>query len=605
MLSPNKNRLDYGEQLNPPIGYGFDAAIATTFSLDMDTLLAAPIALCFGDTLEGDIKGEKLAILEAFGRLEGRLRVFYQKGNIAIPANYNPLFTLLEPCLHAVTPAGGAFSSFHPKLWLLRFVKTDKPTKESPSVVYRLIVLSRNLTSDRSWDVAASFDGKIDKKNSKNDTTNKDWITFILDLMEEDQTPSFLPTEDFKRELKHIVWDVTEQFKETGNVELLVGGGEYGSPIRIDEKNNDKLMVVSPFLKKKALKWLATYAPKGDRYLFSRAEELNTLGAKALKDWECFSINEKIVDGEEYAKQGSASQNLHAKIIINQKYSRAHWHLGSANATKAALIDSGEGVRNTETMVKLTGLKSKVGPDVLIKQWVDETSGLFVKHEFMELTEDINESLKKQMRRVIFQLVNADWNLDVMQSQDDLKYDLDLSVSMDEPLACNVVVSVSQLAIPGDGQQLSELMSWKSVDIDKVSALIPVKIVIDGNENELESILIEVSLDHQVHDLRQQHILKALFSSPEKLLNYIQLMLQVNPGSGWGNSFVQGDSYLKEASFILSDSPILEQLLLATSRHPELLSRIQKMLVKLDDANVDIPEDFRQLWSVFEKEVVA
>ena len=65
MLAPESNRLDYGEQLNPPEGYELDAAIATSYSVDLNTLLAVPIALCFNDTLDGDLKGEKLALLEA------------------------------------------------------------------------------------------------------------------------------------------------------------------------------------------------------------------------------------------------------------------------------------------------------------------------------------------------------------------------------------------------------------------------------------------------------------------------------------------------------------------------------------------------------------
>ena len=149
MLAPEVNRLDYGEQLNPPPGFELDSAIATTYSLDLNALLAVPVALCFHNTLDGDIKGEKLALLEAIGQLKGKLKVFYQKGNITFPPQFNRLFTLLEPCLHPLVPEHGAFSSFHPKLWLLRFIESET-VKKKPKICYRLIVLSRNLTFDRS-----------------------------------------------------------------------------------------------------------------------------------------------------------------------------------------------------------------------------------------------------------------------------------------------------------------------------------------------------------------------------------------------------------------------------------------------------------------------
>ena len=80
MLEPKNDRLCYGEQLIPPDGFDFDAAIATTYSLDLNALLAVPIALCFRNTLDGDLKGEKLALLEAIGQVKGRLKVFYQIG---------------------------------------------------------------------------------------------------------------------------------------------------------------------------------------------------------------------------------------------------------------------------------------------------------------------------------------------------------------------------------------------------------------------------------------------------------------------------------------------------------------------------------------------
>ena len=110
MLKPEVDRLDYGQQLIPPEGYELNVAIASTYSLDLNALLAVPIALCFSDTLDGDLKGEKLALFEAIGQLKDKLRVFYQKGNIATPSTYNRLFTLLEPCLQPVIPEGGVFS---------------------------------------------------------------------------------------------------------------------------------------------------------------------------------------------------------------------------------------------------------------------------------------------------------------------------------------------------------------------------------------------------------------------------------------------------------------------------------------------------------------
>jgi len=147
MLDYKRNRLDYGEMLIPPQGYRLAKAMAATYSLDLNTLLSIPIALFYAQTLEGTVEGERIQLLEAIQRCPDVLRIYHQRGKIQVPRNQNRLYGLLEDCVVGVLPRG-ADSSFHPKVWILRFEADDAPVK------YRLIVLSRNLTYDRSWDIA-------------------------------------------------------------------------------------------------------------------------------------------------------------------------------------------------------------------------------------------------------------------------------------------------------------------------------------------------------------------------------------------------------------------------------------------------------------------
>ena len=606
MLSPEKDRLDYGEQLNPPEGYELDSAIATSYSLDLDALLAFPIALCFNDTLDGDIKGEKLALLEAIGQLKGKLRVFYQKGNIAYPPKYNRLFTLLEPYLHPIVPEGGEFSSFHPKLWLLRFVECGKSVKKA-KIRYRLIVLSRNLSFDRSWDVAMSLDGV--KGSKKSGSHDKEWIGFIKHLL--DQTEDFEPAKIFKRELGKLTWKTPDKFN---NVELMVGGGRYGRPINIEQYDNDMLMVVSPFIRStgggiNALDWLASFAPDGEKYLFSRAEELNAVGEDKLSGWQCFVINDAIVTGEERLElndtatdEVSQSQDLHAKIIINQQGNKACWHLGSANATTAALGDADNAQpRNTETMVKVVGSSKEIGPKVVMDQWLSEKVNLFVEHDFQEVEQDKTEALNNVMRKAVHQLISVEWQLTGKQETVENKYTLTISAKLDKPLPDSVSVNVEQLAIQGR-RALAERMIWEHADISNISALIPLHIKVEKNGECLEKILIiEASIELEGGDTRYQHILKSLVDNEEKFLNYVRLLLQVNPDKSQWLSFDGNGSHGRESSIIFSNDPIFEQLLIASSRHPESLQRIATLLERLKESGVEIPQDFNDLWAHFEK----
>ncbi len=613
MLSPESNRLDYGEQLNPPEDFELDAAIACSYSVDLNTLLAVPIALCFSDTLDGDLKGEKLALLEAIGQLKGRLKVFYQKGNIAFPSEYNRLFTLLEPCLHAIVPEGKAFSSFHPKLWLLRFVEMNKPSKKT-NVVYRLIVLSRNLSFDRSWDVAATFDGVINREKAKLNDLNTQWNKFIKVLLDKD--PEFEPGKVIKKEIDQIVWQSPDKFKD---LELLVGGGDNGRPLNIDQQDHDVLMVVSPFVRStgggiNGLEWLSSFVPNGEKYLLSRAEELNAVGEEKLNDWQCYAINEAVVNGEERLElydgdevQGQRSQNLHAKIIISQKGYKTNWHLGSANATTAALGDAdNDKPRNTEMMVKLSGDSREIGLSVLMEQWVGdkEGEGLFVKHEFQPL--EINESETQQalLRKSVHQLISAFWHLDCVQENEDNKYTLNLTVDMEEPINANLDVQVEQLAIPGS-RKLSTFMQWENIELSNISALIPVIVTLEHDGKQLiERLIIESTIVIQGGDIRHQTILKSLVDSTEKLLDYVRLLLQVYPDKNQWIAFDKNVSGNNESSIIFSDSPIFEQLLIAASRHPNLLKRISSLIERLKSSGIEIPKDFGALWEHFEKEVM-
>jgi hypothetical protein len=264
MLEPKQDRLCYGEELTPPDGFDFDSAIATTYSLDLNALLAVPIALCFKNTLDGDLKGEKLALLEVLGQIKGKVKVFYQKGNISFPTQFNRLYTFLEPCLQAIVPEGGAFSSFHPKLWLLRFVESVEG-KKMPEVRYRLIVLSRNLTFDRSWDVAVTLEGTLSKIKTKQANMSS-WLTFIRKLLALDK--SFKPAANMLKELENIEWALPQHFTD---YQLMIGGGALPRPLHFESQQYDELLVVSPFLKSagggvSALDWLASYAGDNKRF---------------------------------------------------------------------------------------------------------------------------------------------------------------------------------------------------------------------------------------------------------------------------------------------------------------------------------------------------
>lgn len=606
MLDPKNNRLSYGEQLTPPAGFDFDSAISTSYSLDLNALLAVPVALLFRDTFDGDIKGEKLALLEGIGQLKGKLKVFYQKGNIACPAEFNRLFTFLEPCLHPVIPEGGVYSSFHPKLWLLRFVKKDSKTNKE-EVRYRLVMLSRNLTFDRSWDVAVTLDGTV--LRAKQETSHiKTWLDFTKKILSEDK--SFLPGKVMMNELDYVDWELPKPFVD---FEVLLGEAKQARPLHFENSPYENILVVSPFLKSTGgdiggLDWLATQVDENaNRFLISRAEEFNAIGEDKLSGWKCFSMNENIVNGEERLETGIEGkgeniqqQNLHAKIIVVESKGMACWHLGSANATAAAIGDIKNKVpRNTEAMLKLVGSSEQVGIEKLLQTWMpDKGAKIFVEHEFVENEFKTSNTLTALLRKVLHQLIAAKWILKALP--DALgTYTLNLGFESTSSIDSEIELIVEQLAIPGK-KILSANMIWEKVELTRISAFIPVTVKIKNTDVE-QKLVIEADLNMEGGDNRQQQIMKEMVNTPGKVLDYIRLLLQVTPDKKlWLGFEMKGG--IGSGEFITSGTPILEQLLLASSRHPELLKRIASAITRLEQAEVEIPTEFSSLWKHFKSE---
>jgi len=152
MLNFKTDRLTYAELLVPPeAGFELTDAVGTTYSLDLFALLAIPVAMFYNRSLDGNYMQNRYDILEAIRKSKERVTVFCQRCKIHAPDSYSNLLAFVEDCIIEVMPEN-EFTSFHPKIWVLRFEKKRQ-------VRYRLAVLSRNLTFDRSWDISCFGDG--------------------------------------------------------------------------------------------------------------------------------------------------------------------------------------------------------------------------------------------------------------------------------------------------------------------------------------------------------------------------------------------------------------------------------------------------------------
>ena len=248
MLNPKNDRLDYGSILSPPQNYQLDFAIGATYSLDLDALVGASISLGLSAENDTELNKNPIFLLEALRSTGDNVALFCESGQIKLPNKTTPLYILLEDMVFQVTNNNNVghsrYASFHPKVWVLRYINDKK------EILYRFVVLSRNLTFDRSWDLSFSMDGRVtDSKTSKNDPLIK-FLEFL----------SVFSTDDVKTDrIKEIIDELENvEFKLDSDVFggfdfILNGvGDEYcvQNHQLFYSNSLENLLIMSPFLSK-------------------------------------------------------------------------------------------------------------------------------------------------------------------------------------------------------------------------------------------------------------------------------------------------------------------------------------------------------------------
>lgn len=346
MLSPDSRSL-VTAMLTPPLGMVLDSALATTYTLDPLTLLTMPLHLAWLASGEDkSLLSDGIRLYEALRRIGENLTVYADRGRIQAPAQAHPLYSLLEPMIVEVrAPGGGAF---HPKLWVLRFVRSGGES----GVCIRLGVLSRNLTSDRSWDLSLLLEGQ---PGGRRIAANREIGEFIASLPKLATGPVPAARVDaaaqLGEELRHVRWELPAGCDEVGFHILGRSRRAWVAP------PSKQLVVISPFVSKGALDALcaSTDMPVA---LVSRPQELAALGAETRAHFSrCLILDEaaESEDGEDSSCLDTLG--LHAKALVLRSGWDTRLFVGSVNATDAALRYG----NNIEVWAELVGKSSKFG----------------------------------------------------------------------------------------------------------------------------------------------------------------------------------------------------------------------------------------------------
>ncbi|HBH27481.1 MAG: phospholipase D family protein [Desulfofustis sp. PB-SRB1] len=599
MLNPN-SRILYTSALTPPPGMIFDEAVATTFSMDPALLLEAPVYLALM-AADGQTDPDPLSVLEAIRRYSKRITVYVQRGRIQVPqiAKPNPLFGFLEEMVVEVTAPGGGF--FHPKVWAIRFASPDHS-----NAMYRLVVLTRNMTTDQSWDLSLQLEGTIVGRKSKPNKPLAHFFKTLPDLATGTTEPGRSEqTLRFADELHRVQWELPDGFDELTFYLPGTKGYDWEPPMA------NRMAVISPFCSDEALRALTSKTKAADA-LISRPESLTALKKDTLELFtQCLHLDDaaETEDGEEDdAIEQPLATGLHAKVyLFETRYYSDYTHviMGSVNATNAALNAS----KNVEILVGLVGRKSRVGgidellgADGLGEYLVD--FGTSKEAEIDALRQAAEESVERARSRIAEVALSIECS---PESKDGLWA---LVLTGEIPSLDGIVSAIAwpitvtrDFAVDilnGDANGGIVLGEFSA---SSVTGLIAFELKTNHPDVSARFVLnIPVS---GVPEERNSAILQTVISNQEGFLRYLLLLLGgdrvsgLDPGSGSG--FAKWLARLADGE----DIPLLEELTRTYSRHPERLSEISGLVRDLSQGsqNAIIPEDFLNLWTVFESAV--
>ncbi|MGN9769071.1 hypothetical protein ACTMS2_28340 [Micromonospora sp. SD12] len=569
MLAPDSRALLL-DALRPPPGARLSRAVALTYTLDLESLLVAPLAFA-AHGLRGS--SDPIAVMEGVRHCADRIDVFCQAGQIAVPPTQSALLAFVEPMVHQVRqPKPGHL--FHPKVWALRF--HDETTGETS---LRLLVLSRNLTKDRSWDVCLRLDGVIGTQPKADNRPLFDLLRHAVRLAVAPLPPDRQAAiEALGEDLRRAEWDRPEGAREMFFHAL---GVPRAHPPNFEGTRH---LVISPFCTPGGLN---RCAPNGQLALVSRQEALDCLPPEVLAESGTFVVSALAgLPAEEAPSGQEVLHGLHAKVYVVEKGHQARVLLGSANATDAAF--SG----NVELLVELVGSRSQWGINALLGPGAGFRE-ILEPYERQDATEPEPEAgiLRDLVRDI------AAIPLSATVTPEAGGYGIRLTSEDALPDLTGVRITAQLHTRRGEAVLLvpGQLVDATFAGL-ALADITPFVLVIaeDGTGRE-QTVVLATLIGDPAH--RLDHVIAQQIDTPEKFLQFLLLMLGLGTEAAAAASGDAGG----QGVWRTGGTGILELLLNALVDRPDQLDDLARLVTRIEasgDGKRLLPPGFPELWRV-------
>jgi hypothetical protein len=588
MLQPT-NRLTLLDAMRPPAGFGLESAMAVTFTLDLRALLAAPAAFAFtgsdGPAREGQ-QQEPIELLHAVRSHADKFSVFSQVGEIALPPSRR-VFAFLERSVIPVrAPRGGIV---HPKVWVLRYESLDPAHSGAPGERrLRVLIASRNLTFDASWDTVVRLDETIGDLGASLSPVGElfEGLLAAADYVSADHRAR---VHSLSRALHRATFAHPPGVDEV-RVHVL-GLARTTSPLPTAAHRS---LIISPFLGDDFFTSVRA-APVDE--LVSRPESLDLLTPEALADVTTVSSFDdgSTPDLDEYDEHlsprdpGRPLLGLHAKVYAFEEAGRARLFLGSANATGAAFT------ANVEILIELVGPTAVLGIDRLCDGTTDEPGLRSLFSTYAGPNPDGGDPETTELdgaRRAIAMLP-------ISGSVEESGTGWAVTYRSPRPLPAIAGAEIQcwPLATAGNRRRVVPDEPFEErfeVTIETISGFLAFEVA--SESGRLTEFVVPVPLTG-VPEHRERLLLRALVGNAERFLRYLLALLDEDPGQMELLDAIEGigveGSLDGSGSFSL---PVLEKLLRTMRQDPAKLAGLHPLVTDLaaDDA---LPPGFAELWA--------
>lgn len=611
MLNPDTTVL-LTEALHPPPGFEVDTAVATTYSLDLTAMLIAPMTFAFSnvDDARHIGSGDPVQMLDAVKRHIGHTTVFCQAAAIHVPPTHSRIHAFLEDSIFQVEPPA-VDGLFHPKVWALRYVR-----RADGALHHRVVVASRNLTLDSSWDTALVLDE--DSRGAIEAAPAADFIAQLpalcTDPLPETRAAAI---DDLCTTLRPVRLEAPYPF--TGG-ELLPLGLAANSTWPFAEPS-DRILAISPFLSASTLGRLRSKT--SEAILLSRAESLDQVGGRATSGWDLQVLSsgvdllenseEVIAVVDEFASTPSDDPDqkshreltgLHAKTVVTD-----HPGGGSRVVTGSANITAAAWHRNIEFDAVLTGPTSSCGVEAVLGRESNDPGLQKIMESYSPAAEKASEDptiatsyLLESFHR---KLARSDPRpkLDIIP-HDDSSVSARLTLTLPDELPGKTKIWLS--TVPGQPRRIDVTTTW-DIAIENITPFIAIETTAGSGVGRLtRRCLIMVPIIGDPLD-RRQRALADMLNSSERVLRYLAFLLGIDEGlrpvdvdrNDEGRVGVGGStaSYDALSPLIVLFEPIVRAVSSDIDRLASVADQVAEIRA-LPDAETLIPPEFLKMWDV-------